>query len=95
MIGLFLKAVVGAIVWAVANVVYYDMKRKGVHGFTRFAAFWAGTPTTWITFFVAPEGRVHHFNTQDDDAGLLAEVKRDRARREALGLGPGSEGEDR
>jgi hypothetical protein len=42
----FLETVVAAIVWLVANVVYIDLKRKGVRGPTRFAAFWVGTPTT-------------------------------------------------
>ena len=52
----FLQAVIGAIIWTLANVVYIDLKRKGVRGFTRFAAFWVGNPTTWITFFAVSEG---------------------------------------
>jgi len=53
----FLQGLIAAVVWLIANVVYVDMKRKGLRGFTRFAAFWAGTPTTWITFFAMPEGK--------------------------------------
>jgi hypothetical protein len=80
----FLQAALGAIVWVVANVVYVDLKRKGLHGFTRFAAFWAGTPTTWITFFAVPEGKqpTFHAPLDDDEAELLAEIRRDRSLRE-------------
>ncbi len=79
----FLQAIIGAIVWGVANIVYLDMKRKGLRGFTRFAAFWAGTPTTWITFFTVREGKTPTFQplVDDDDAWLLAEIRRDRALR--------------
>lgn len=81
---LFLKALIGAIVWALANVVYVNLKRKGVRNFGRFAAFWVGTPTTWISYFVLPEGRQPKFSPPpDDDAALLAEIKRDRALRGA------------
>ena len=67
-----------------ANLVYIDLRRKGVHGFTRFAAFWAGTPTTWISLFAVSEGKQPTFNEHDDedDGDLLAEVRRDRALRE-------------
>jgi hypothetical protein len=84
MLILFLKALIGAIVWSVANVVYIDLRRKGVHGFTRFAAFWAGTPTTWISLFAVREGKQPTFHAHDDedDGGLLAEVRRDRALRD-------------
>jgi hypothetical protein len=82
MFGFFLKALVGAIVWALANVVYYDLKRRGVRSFGRFAAFWVGNPTTWITFFVVPEGRQRSLEAPaDDEAALLAEIRRDRALR--------------
>jgi len=74
--------VIGAIVWTLANVVYLDLKRKGLRGFTRFAAFWVGTPTTWVTFFVVSEGRQPTFHPPpDDDEALLAEIRADRARR--------------
>lgn len=75
----FLQWTVGAIVWTLANAVYFDMKRKGVRGFGRFAAFCAGNPTTWITFFAVKEGRVEAFAPPpDDDDRLLREVQVDR-----------------
>ncbi len=79
----FLQAAVAAIVWVVANVVYVDMKRKGIHGFTRFAAFWAGTPTTWITLFAVPDGKTPRIQRppDDDDEELLRAIRRDRALR--------------
>jgi hypothetical protein len=84
MFGLFLYKLVGAILWTLANVVYYDLKRKGVRGFGRFAAFWVGTPTTWITFFCVREGRYPTFEPPPDDEGaLLAEIRSDRALRAA------------
>ena len=86
MLGLFLKAVIGAILWALANVVYYDLKRKGVRGFGRFAAFWVGTPTTWITLFCVREGRLPKFEPPpDNDQMLLTEIRMDRALRAPAG----------
>ena len=78
----FLQWWIGAIVWLVANVVYVDMKRKGVYGFTRFAAFWAGTPTTWVSLFAVPDGQQPTFERpDDDDTTLLDEIRQDRALR--------------
>ena len=78
----FLQWWFGAIVWLVANVVYVDMKRKGLHGFTRFAAFWAGTPTTWIALFALKDGTQPRFERpDDDDTTLLEEIRRDRLHR--------------
>lgn len=85
----FLEQVIAAIVWAVANIVYFDMKRKGAHGFSRFAAFWMGTPTTWITLFAVEDRVAPTFEAGGDDDDLLAEVRRDRAER----LSPGPAGE--
>lgn len=81
MIGTLFQNVVALLVWIVANIVYLDMKRKGVHGFTRFAAFWAGTPTTWVTFFAVREGKQPSFEPSTDDDQLLREIRRDRALR--------------
>ena len=76
----FLQWWIGAIVWLVANVVYVDMKRKGVYGLTRFAAFWAGTPTTWVSLFAVPDGQQPTFERpDDDDTTLLDEIRQDRA----------------
>lgn len=81
-----IKAVVGVALWALANGVYFDMRRKGIRGFGRFLAFWFGTPTTWATLFLVPEGRVARIKPPpDDEASLLAEVRRDRALRIASG----------
>ena len=79
----FLKLLLGALVWVVANVVYVDMKRKGIRGFTRFAAFWTGTPTTWISLFAIKEGSQRVIDPPPDDEGeaLLADIRRDRALR--------------
>ena len=78
-----LEAIVTAVVMAVSNMVYLDLKRKGIHGFTRFLAFWMGNPWSWITFFVVPEGTQQVFQAPpDDDALLLQEVRRDRLLRE-------------
>lgn len=90
----FLEWWIGAIVWLVANVVYADMKRKGVRGFTRFAAFWVGTPTTWITLFALPEAKQPTFHRVDDDDELvlLDEIRRDRMLRGDTGEDP-AEGE--
>jgi len=83
MLGSVFSAVVGAAVWSLANVVYYGMKRRGQRGFGRFAAFWVGTPTTWITLFAVREEHGPSFAAHDDDAALFAEVRRDRALRDA------------
>ncbi len=77
-----IEAAVGAVLWATANAVYFDMKRKGTRGFRRFLAFWFGIPTTWLTFFFTREEKVPQIKAPpDDEAALLAEIRRDRARR--------------
>ncbi len=78
----FVQWVIGAIIWALANVVYVDMKRKGVGGFRRIVAFWLGNPTTWFSFFLVREGRMPRFEPPpDDDQALLMEIRMDRERR--------------
>lgn len=85
----FLRWAVGAIVWSFANVVYLDMRRKGVRGFGRFAAFWAGNPLTWLTLFLVKEPAVARIDTPaDDEDRLLREVRVDR---ELRGLGRSDE----
>ena len=88
-----LEATVTAVVWAVSNVVsnlvYFDLKRKGIHGFTRFLAFWMGTPWTWVSFFTVPEGSQPTLEPPpDDEALLLQEVRRDRLLRERAARHP-------
>ena len=78
----FVQWLMGAIVWALANIVYVDMKRKGVRGFYRFISFWLGTPTTWLSFFFLREGRAPRFQPPpDDEELLLREIRVDRRRR--------------
>jgi hypothetical protein len=82
----FLIWALGASVSVFANVVYYDMRRKGVRGFSRFAAFIAGNPLTWVTLLAVKEGRAEDFRPPpDDDERLLREVRMDR---ELRGLPP-------
>ena len=84
--GLILEATITAVVWAVSNLVYLDLRRKGIRGFSRFFAFWLGTPTTWVSLFMVPEGSQPGFEPPpDDEALLLREVRRDRLLRERAG----------
>ena len=77
---MFFEGLIAAFVWALGNTVYLDMKRKGKRGFTRFCAFWAGTPTTWFMLFFVKEGTYRELPQPSDDAdALLAEIRRDRA----------------
>jgi hypothetical protein len=81
----FLSWAVGTIVWVFANVVYLDMRRKGVRGFGRFAAFWGGNPATWLTLFLVKEPTVDRIETPpDDEDRLFREIRVDR---ELRGLG--------
>jgi hypothetical protein len=91
----FLQAAVGAIVWTLANVVYVDLRRRGVRGFGRFAAFWVGFPATFLWMARVKEGRPLPVETSkdgvEDDEELLREVRRDRLTR-ALGDEGGNAG---
>ena len=78
---LFLQALVGAIVWTFANLLYVDLKRKGVRSLARVVAFWVGMPTTWLSLIFVRELRQPRFRPSEDDEALLAEVRRDRVRR--------------
>ena len=81
--GLMLGATVTVVSWAVGNLVYLDLRRKGIHGFTRFIAFWMGNPWTWLSFFLVQEGTQQVCEAPpDDDALLLQEVRKDRLLRE-------------
>jgi hypothetical protein len=82
----FLQWLVGAIVWALANVVFIDMRRKNVAGFAGVAAFVVGMPLTLITMFVVKERRgVPLEPPKDDEDELLLEVRRDREARRVEG----------
>jgi hypothetical protein len=77
---MIIKSLIAMLVWAIANIVYLDMKEKGRRGFTRFCAFWAGTPTTWLMLFFVREGQpVQTLPPQDNADALLEEIRRDRA----------------
>jgi len=79
----FLREVIGAIVWAAANMVYVDMRRKGTRGFGRFAAFFAGLPTTLVALFVVREPGVPPLEPPpDDEERLLREIRVDRELRD-------------
>mgnify|MGYP006969412280 CR=1 FL=1 len=87
----YFREIIVALVWVLANVVYLDLKRKGIRGFTRFAAFWVGQPTTWVTFFAVRDGQqpTFHAPEEDDEGGLLLDdIRRDRALREGAGAAP-------
>jgi hypothetical protein len=78
----FIGEFIGALVWLVANVVYLDSRRKGTRGFRRLLAFWMGLPVTWFTLLVVKEASAPRIEPPpDDEEGLLAEVRRDRALR--------------
>jgi len=90
-----IEEVVTAAVWAVSNVVYFDLRRKGVRGFSRFLAFWMGNPWTWLSFFLVKEGSQPAFKAPpDDEALLLHEVRQDRLLRERSGRPPSLDGPD-
>lgn len=88
----FLYSVVSVIGWALANLVYVDLRRKGIGGFGRRAAFWFGFPGTWVSMIVEDEGSALEIEHDDDDEErILKEIRQDR---EARGLiGPSEVGE--
>lgn len=96
-----LKEILGALVWIIANLAYRPMVRDGERGFRRFAAFWLGWPGTLVSYFTINPGKRlakpkadARYQAQLDSEGerdLLLEIRRDRARRTALGQG----GDDR
>lgn len=90
----FLETLIAAIVWVVANVVYLDLRRKGVPGLTRLAAFWVGLPTTLITVLVVDDDPHPTFSParDDDEIRLLADIRRDRALRAATEKGRPEDG---
>ena len=84
--GYLLEATVTAVVWAVANVVYFEQKRRGIQSVSRFIAFWLGNPGTWVTFFMLSEGSHAELKAPpDDEAELFREVRKDRRLRAARG----------
>jgi len=91
---IFLTSLIGAIVWTVANVIYLDLRRKGVWGLGRIVAFFAGYPLTLISMFAVREGVVPRIEPPpDDEERLLREIRVDRELREDEVGGGGHERE--
>ena len=76
---IFLESLIGAIVWTLANVIYVDLRRKGIRR-GRVIAFFVGWPGTFLSLFAVPEGVTPRFDppTDDDDERLLREIRVDR-----------------
>jgi hypothetical protein len=75
---IFLESLIGVIVWTLANVIYVDLRRKGIRR-GRVIAFFVGWPGTFLSLFVVPEGVTPRFNLpNDDDERLLREIRVDR-----------------
>ncbi len=86
------EGIVGAIIWALANGLYIDLKRKGKTGFSRVVLFWMGLPLTWLWLFLVKEGTAPVLEEPPDDAeAILAEIRRER--RLNPGLGAEAEGD--
>lgn len=74
------EGVIGSILYALANILYIDQKRKGRGGFARIILFWMGIPLTWLWLFLVPEGSAPVLDEPRDDAeALLEEIRRERA----------------
>ena len=79
---IFLGSLIGAIVWTLANVIYVDLRRKGVRK-GRLIAFFVGYPGTLISLFGVREGTVPQLTPPpDDEDRLLREIRMDRELRE-------------
>lgn len=88
-----IDGLVGAIIWALANGLYIDLRRKGKGGFGRIVLFWMGLPLTWLWLFLVKEGSAPVLMEPPDDAdAILAEIRRER--RLGPGGGAASEGEE-
>ena len=92
------EGLIGSLIWALANILYVDLKRKGKPGFSRIILFWMGTPLTWLWFFLLSEGSAPALEEAPDDADeILAEIRRDKRLEPGdgagldQGLNPGSE----
>ncbi|MBT8398019.1 MAG: hypothetical protein HKO65_09655 [Gemmatimonadetes bacterium] len=73
------EGLVGSIIWALANILYVDLKRKGKAGWSRIILFWMGIPLTWLWFFIIREGSAPELEEAPDDAdAILAEIQREK-----------------
>lgn len=81
-----IEGLAGGLVWALANFVYVDLKRKGKSGFSRIVLFWMGLPLTWLWLFLIREGSAPEVGAAPDDAdAILAEIRRERQVRSGAG----------
>jgi len=87
---IFLRSAIGAIVWTLANVIYFDLRRRDVHGFGRLMAFFAGYPGTMVSLFLVRRGHVPRLDPPpDDEERLLREIRVDRELRAGPEAPPG------
>jgi len=77
-----IRGVVTFLVWALANAVYVDMRRKGARGFARLVAFCVGLPLSLVSLILIRREHHHLAPPPDDHESLLREVRVDRERRE-------------
>jgi hypothetical protein len=90
----FLEWLVMAIVWAVVNAVYIDLRLTGTKK-GRLLLFIAGYPATLISYFLVKEGQVLLIEPpEEDEERLLREVREDRELREDARVGLGEERDD-
>jgi hypothetical protein len=81
-----LEGMAGAVIWALANGLYIDLRRKGKTGFSRIVLFWMGLPLTWLWLFLVREGSAPVLEEPPDDAdAILAEIRRERRLRAGRG----------
>ncbi len=71
---------VGSVVSVLANLMYASYRSSGKFGFGRLLSFWTGFPLTLCVALVIPARRARR-ELPDDEDELLAEIRRDRARR--------------
>lgn len=74
-----MEAVVGFILWVLANWVYVDMRRRGERGIKRFLAFWLGWPGTFVGMLSVDEKSQPTIRADDRDLrSLVQDIRRDR-----------------
>lgn len=71
---------VGSVVSILASMMYASYRSSGRYGFGRLLSFWTGFPVTLCIALVIP-ARPARRELADDEDELLAEIRRDRARR--------------
>jgi hypothetical protein len=85
---IFLRSLIGAIVWTFANLIYLDLRRKGVRR-GRILAFFVGWPGTFLSALTVREGQVAQIEPPPDDVDrLLRDIRVDRELRGDLRAEP-------